>query len=188
MSAPPAAPRAGPGERGYTLLEVLISLTILIFALGLATQLLMETAQLFMGSTREARSTQVPQAVARMRADAIASSYFDISVLPDGSMDRLVLMGHPAGVVVYQKVGEDLVRTVNGVSADDGDVLWHGVDSWTASAVPIGGRLLHLEIAYRQTTGPQFNLRVPGLQGPRERPRLQSFYVLPRGAGLGTGW
>ena len=58
-------------------------LTILVFALGLATQLLMETAQLFMGSTREARSTQVPQAVARMRADAIASSFFAISQLPE---------------------------------------------------------------------------------------------------------
>jgi hypothetical protein len=167
---------------------VLISLTILIFALGLATQLLMETAQLFMGSTREARSTQVPQAVSRMRADVIASSYFAISVLPDGSMDRLVLAGHPAGTVAYQLVGTDLVRTLNGLNAEEGDVLWHGVDSWTANAVPIGGHLLHLEISYRQTTGPQFLLRVPGGQGPRELPRLQSFYVLPRGGGLGTGW
>jgi prepilin-type N-terminal cleavage/methylation domain-containing protein len=175
-------------EGGFTLVEMLISLTIVIFALGLASQLLMETAVLFQGSAREARSTPVPQAIARIRADVIASAFCIVTTLPDGTMDRLVLSGHPAGNVAYQLVGTNLYRIQNSVDATDGDILWQGVDSWMASTIPVGGRLLHVEIHYRQGKGPQFLARTPGRQGPGEIPRVQSLYALPRGAGMGTGW
>lgn len=178
----------GRRERGFTLLEMLIALTLVIFALGLASQLLMETAVLFQGSAREARSTPVPQAIARMRADVIASAYCVVTTLPDGTMDRLVLSGHPAGNVAYQRVGTNLYRIQNSVDAADGEILWSGVDSWSARLVPDGGRLLHVEVHYRQGKGPQFLARTPGRQGPLEIPRVQSLYALPRGAGLGTGW
>lgn len=175
-------------EGGFTLLETLIALTLVLFALGLASQLLMETAVLFQGSAREARSTPVPQAIARMRADVMASAFALVTTYPDGSMDRLILSGHPAGSVVYQLAGTNLYRIQNGVDAADGDVLWQGVDSWRASTIPPGGRLLHVEIHYRQVKGPQFLARTPGRQGKLEIPRVQSLYALPRGTGMGTGW
>jgi hypothetical protein len=190
-AAPGAAPppgRRGAREGGFTLVETLIALTLVLFALGLACQLLMETSVLFQGSARESRSTPVPQAIARLRADVIASSFCVVTYYPDGSMDRLILSGHPAGSVVYQLIGNDLYRIVNSADPDEGDVLWRGVDEWKASLIPPGGRLLHVEVEYRQAKGPQFLARLPGRQGAVEIPRVQSLYALPRATGMGTGW
>jgi hypothetical protein len=159
-------------EGGFTLVETLVSLVLLLLALGLAAQLLMETAQLFAGSTREAVATPVPQAIARIRSDVLASAGFAIIQNEDGTLRQVVLTGHPAGTVVYELVGDAIVRTLPaGVGESDaGTPIWRGVDGWSAQAI---GRLLDLQVNYSVPLGPQFLARVPGLQGPRVLAGLQ---------------
>jgi hypothetical protein len=161
-------------------------MAILLLALGLAAQLLMETAQLFVGSARESVATPVPQALARIRSDVLASSHFGITLHEDGSMDQLLLYGHPSGIVVYEVVGGALVRTLpaSGSGESVGTPIWQGIDSWRAQAIP-PGRLLDLHFAYKVPQGPQFLARVPGRQGPRVVPRTQHLFLLPRGGGRG---
>jgi hypothetical protein len=168
-----------------------ISLAVLLLAVSIAGQLLMETAQLFVGSTRESVATPVPQAVGRIRADVLASASFGIQLHADGTMDRLTLYGHPSGTVTYELLGGSLIRSIQPPGAEepeDGTLLWRGVDGWMARSI-VGWRpLLDLEIDYRASLGPQFLARIPGRQGARSTARVQRLYLLPRGGGLGSGW
>jgi prepilin-type N-terminal cleavage/methylation domain-containing protein len=175
---------------GFTLIELTISLAILLFALALAAQILMETAQLFADSERQNRATSAPEAISRLRGDVLGATTFSITLHHDGTMDRLFLFGHPEGTVAYELLGGQLVRSVIAGSAppSPGTPLWQGVTGWTARALPAGGPLLDVEIDYLEPRAPRLLALLPGVGPPLILPRTQRLFLLPRGAGLGGGW
>ena len=183
----PAAPRR---PTGFTLVELVVSLAILMLALALAAQILMETAQLFADSARQNRVSSVPEAVSRLRGDVLGATYFSITVHHDGTMDKLFLFGHPEGTVIYELIQGELVRSVSvgGAPPEPGTPLWQGVTSWSARAVPTGGPLLDLEVDYQEPREPRLLALLPGIGKPPAATRIERLYLLPRGAGLGNGW
>jgi hypothetical protein len=170
------------------LLELLIALVLVSLALALTAQLLMESSQMLASAAAEQTDAPMPLVLARLRGDARAAGGFDIFPAEDGS-PRLFLLGHPAGTVVYERLGRELRRSV---LKPDGTVLGastalRGATGWSCSR--ISARLLLVTISYRRSA-----LRVGMLpQLPSQRPpvseeRTESFLVAPRGSGLGLSW
>lgn len=163
-------------QAGFTLVELLISLVVISLALALTAQVMMEGAQMLTDAAAEQADAPVPLATARLKGDVRASSGFE--VLPGLEGPALVLYGHPAGTVVYQKVGDELRRTV--VDVGETPAL-RGVTSW--SCAPLGGVVAvtfsHGRSAIRR--GPLPNL--PANRGPRSEQRTETFLVAPRGGG-----
>ena len=120
-------------QAGFTLVELLISLVVMGLALALTAQVLMEGAQMLTDVAAEQADAPMPLVAARLRGDVRASSGFE--VLPGLEGPALFLEGHPAGVVVYQKVGDELRRTVldeTGKVRGESPALY-GVTSWSCA-------------------------------------------------------
>jgi prepilin-type N-terminal cleavage/methylation domain-containing protein len=182
VSEPEAPARAG--ARGFTLVEVLIALVLLVFALALAAQLLAESAQMFATAAGEATEPPAALLLARLRGDVRAAAAF--TVLPDGG---LRLDGHPAGTVVYRRIGSELRREVyaaSGELAADAPA-WRDVLAFDSAA--LGDHLAAVTVRYRRRTLGRSPL--PGLpadRGPAWEERTETLLVAARGAGLGNGW
>lgn len=191
MSARLRRRRASPaGDPGFTLVETLVALALLSLALTVAALLLQESARTFAEVSRDQRDAPAPLLIARIRADVLSSASVRIEPGPDGSLERIVLEGHPAGRVAYRRAGDELVREVldeSGRPRRPGAPLWRGVRGW--SCRPAGPRLLRLEVRYDRPV-----LRPGALGGPRPRPgetetASEVLYLAPRAAGLGEeGW
>ena len=97
-------------EAGFTLVELLISLLLLSLALALAAQVMMEGAQMLTDAAAEQADAPMPLVAARLRGDIRAATGFEVLEGLEGP--ALFLDGHPAGLVVYQKIGDELRRTV----------------------------------------------------------------------------
>lgn len=170
-------------EAGFTLVELLVSLVVVMLALALASQVLMESSQMLVDAAAEQADAPMPLVVARLRGDVRAAASFQVA----GS--ALVLQGHPAGVVVYEKFGEELRRTVfDGTGEVIGSApALRGVTSWSCFQTAPG--LLAVSLAHRRSAlrrGPLPML--PGQRGPKEETRAELFLVAPRGSGLGESW
>ena len=163
-------------QAGFTLVELLVSLVLVSLALALTAQVMMEGAQMLTDAAAEQADAPMPLVAARLKGDIRAAAGFE--VLPGLEGPALFLHGHPAGLVVYQKVGDELRRTV--VDAGEAPAL-RGVTSW--SCAPLGGlvavTLSHDRSAIRR--GPLPNL--PANRGPRSEERTETFLVAPRGGG-----
>jgi len=176
------APRRG--EAGFGLIELLVASVLLLVALAIAAQLLMESAEQLVDATGEQADPTVPVLLDRLRADVRAASGYT-----DCGADRLLLTGHPAGEVLYQRIGDRLHRAVldsAGTLLGDG-VPWRGVSAW--SCQPLGPHLLRLDLQYqlhkvRRTLNPS----LPGERGPATEERTETLFLAPRGGGLGESW
>lgn len=174
-------------EAGFTLVELLVSMVITMLALALAAQVLMESSQMLVDAAAEQADAPMPLVVARLRGDVRAAASFQIVAGPDGP--ALLLEGHPAGAVVYERVGEELRRTVLDGS---GGVLGsapalRSITDW--SCFPAGPGLLGVSLAHRRSglrRGPLPAL--PAQRGAKQVERTEIFLVAPRGAGLGESW
>jgi prepilin-type N-terminal cleavage/methylation domain-containing protein len=177
------------GQAGFTLLELSISLVILLVALALASQLLMETSQLFAESAGESVDAPVPLVIGRIRGDVQGAT----GVLPihdeSGALLQVVISGLDREIV-YEKLGVALYRTVD---LHDGNpaqraLLWPGVTGWQCVRLEPRGLIL-LEVRYRRRTTPRTPLpTLPALRGPLLETLTQRMFLLPRGAGLGETW
>jgi len=175
-------------QAGFTLVELLVSLVITMLALALAAQVLMESSQMLVDAAAEQADAPMPLVVARLRGDVRAAASFQIIAGLNGE-PALLLEGHPAGAVVYERVGEQLRRTVLDGS---GDVLGsatalRGVTGW--SCLPAGPGLLAVTLAHRRSAlrrGPLPAL--PGQRGAKQTERSELFLVAPRVSGLGESW
>ena len=109
-----------------------------------------------------------------------------LAVLPDGT---LRLDGHPAGTVVYRRLGSELRREVydaSGALAASGPA-WRGVAGFASAA--LGDRLALLTVRYRRRVLGRHLL--PGLPADRGTPweeRTETLLVAARGGGLGSSW
>lgn len=176
-------------EAGFTLIEICISIALLLVALLLAAQILMETTQLFAETSGEALDAPVPLVIARIRADILGST--GVFPIPDedGALGLVTVQGL-GRQIVYQRVGEALFRTVvplNGDPPEKPVLLWRGVTGWDCRI--LGSSLVELEVTYRRRTVPHSPLpTLPGLRGPVTEELTQKMFLLPRGGGLGDTW
>ncbi len=181
---PPRSARAG-----FTLIELSISLAILLIALALASQLLMETSQLFAESSGEALDAPVPLLIARIRGDVQGST----GVVPIRDGDGVLLSVDMQGLdgrISYEKMGVALYRTFEPAdgSPPRTALLWPGVTGWSCERLEPKGLIL-LEVSYRRRSTPHTPLpTLPALRGPVTETLTQRMFLLPRGAGLGETW
>ncbi len=176
---------------GFTLVEVLIALVVLMVGLAIATGLLGEAQQMLADVVREARDPAAALVATRLRGDIESASSATVRRDPELDRERLELAG-PQGRVVLEANGGELLRTVLGA---DGTplgtaVLLQRLEEFrpTILAGDVGA-LVCLEYAYRRSRLRRSPLPLlPGQWGPREETVRETLCLTPRGAGLGGGW
>jgi|HubBroStandDraft_3_1064219.scaffolds.fasta_scaffold01404_5 hypothetical protein len=186
---PPGEQRGS--EAGFTLVEMLISFVLLVLAVTIAAQLLVEAAQMFTDVAGEQHDPMVPLAVARLRNDVQgAVSYQDLS--PDPlSCSPLVLQGGTGGTVVYTLAGEEVRRAVVAPDGTAGatEILLRQVTSWTCAGHGSSPPVLELDFSYRRRAVRRTPLAVlPVYARPRDEQKSETLLLTLRGAGLGSSW
>ena len=99
------------GARGFTVIEALVALSIVLLGLLLAVRMLLESRQLFLDAERRAQDPVVTVTLAQLRKDLEESSK-TLTTSPIWTNGALALEGDPAGTVLYQQNDHDLVRSV----------------------------------------------------------------------------
>ena len=176
-------------QAGFTLVETAVSLVLLLLALTLAAQILLETSQIFAETSGEGLDTPVPLVIARIRGDVQGSLSASLLLDGDGDLDALVLPG--AGErILYRKQGNALYREVVPLNGDPPGrpvPLWRGVTGWSCQI--LDSNLVDLQVTYRRRTVPRSPMpALPAFRGPVTEELTQRMYFLPRGAGLGDTW
>lgn len=144
MRTTPKASSGTPASAGFTLLELLVSMVLMVLALTLAAQLLLESQRTFALSGRAALEPMASYAYARLTSDVQSASGAQSAT--DGA---LLLTGHPEGTLRWERRGEELWRTA---FADDGRirsrrVMLQRVETWIWSW---DGSLVTAIFAYRR--------------------------------------
>jgi prepilin-type N-terminal cleavage/methylation domain-containing protein len=176
-------------QDGFSLLELMIVLVLLMVGLMIAADLLMETSQLFVETSGEAPDTPVPLVIARIRGDIQGGIGVSPVLREDGSLGQ-VQIAALGEQIVYEKDGDTIYRTVlpQGEPAQGAQTLWRGVTDWSCQPV-LGTSLIQLSVTYNRRAVPHSPL--PGMpvdRGPATEQLTQSLFLLPRGAGLGDTW
>lgn len=174
-------------QAGFTLIEMMIALVLLLVGLIIAADLLDESSRLFVETAGEALDNPAPLAVARMRGDIQNATSVTPQLSPlDGTLDSVDVRGG-GQEVVYEKSGDTIYRTAYssspGAPPQDPVTLWRGVTSWDCAA---GGKDVPaiLTITYKRRTTPHTPLPVmPAYRGPLQEEITEVLYVLPRGNG-----
>jgi prepilin-type N-terminal cleavage/methylation domain-containing protein len=195
----PVRHRQRPGRSsaaGFTLVEMLVALVVLAVALALAAGLLREAAWTLAGAAREARAPLAPLAAATLRRDVRASARVAPHPLavPGSSLwlsDPLVLLGHPAGRVVYVLEGDLLVRRVlppGGGEPRERDLL-RDVTAW-GWRLPAAG-LVEVHAAFAPPAPPgglRHRRFLTGTTAGGAGDRTVWLQAAPRAAPRGPGW
>ena len=176
------------GEKGFSLVEVLIALVLFLLAAAFVAQLLMETTQQLTDAAAEQVEAPMPLVRARLRADVQASEDAACVYWPDKTAKEAWMLRHPAGTVIYRVDEGVLLRRMvdtHGKSSGEFPVL-RGVESWSCDA---GKGLILIELEYNRRAVRRTPLIVePEARGPLSERRVESLLFAPRGAGLGAGW
>lgn len=165
-------------EKGFTLVELLIAFVILTLALALTAQLLQEGQLALVDTTREQTEAPITLVLARLRNDVLSAASFQVSG------ETLILLGHPAGTVTWDRQGDRLMRGVDGIPAP---VLLQ-VTGWAASSFAPGwasAPVVSVEIRYVAPAVRRRRLVSEAIQGtgPGWEERSESLLLLPRGGG-----
>ncbi len=168
---------------GFSLLELLVSFTILMLAMMIAGRLLLESQARLAHSARQAMEPVATIALKQIRADVRAAGRVPATDF-EWSWRPLVLLDHPAGTVRYEKAGTDLVRSLG----DGRRIVMREVTIWRwrlSRDAPLP--LVEIELGHRVIP----RLALLAAAGQREAPILvtRSHLVAasPRQAGR-TGW
>jgi len=188
-------PRGKGPETGYTLVEMVISLLLLVLVVEIAAQLLGETQQMLVDAGREALDPAAALVAVRLRADIMGASSAIAMVKPDLSCAYLELFGNPPGPIFYQLAAGTLTRTVaaGGVPLVSSVVLrdataFHCVTSSVGGATG-GPTVVLLAYRYRRSRTRRSPLMLmPALWAPPREEVRESLILTLRGAGLGTAW
>jgi prepilin-type N-terminal cleavage/methylation domain-containing protein len=176
-------------QQGFSLLELMIALVLLMVGLMIAADLLMETSQLFAETSGEALDTPVSLVIARIRGDIQGGIAVGTVLREDGTLAKVQIQG-VGEQIVYEKNGEALYRTVlsEAAPAQGSQVLWRGVADWSCRVLP-GTTLVDLSVTYSRRATPRSPL--PGMpvdRGAISQQLTQRMFFLPRGGGLGASW
>lgn len=169
-------------ESGTTLLELLVVFAISSTALLLAGRLLLEAQS---RSVHEARRTLEPVAdlaIDQLRADLRLADGVVKPLFGGWERGPLVLVGHPAGRLSYDKLGERLLRRVerDGELVGERPVL-ENVTTWRWRLR--GDGAVDVELGYREL-GRLRTLRQGGdWQEETWVDRHRTLRVMPRGSG-----
>lgn len=176
-----AARKMTGSEGGFSLLELLVSMALMLFGLALAAQLLLESQRTFALAGRASQEPLAGYAVARLTADVQAASGAEAAA--DGA---LLLTGHPEGTLRWERRGESLLRTV---IAPDGTIRSHRpvlrrvtVWSWSWSS-----DLVTAVLAYRRGSALRY-VTTPELPPEVVREERLLLQVHPRGQGRWNRW
>lgn len=104
-------------RRGFSVVEMIVALTITLVAMTIASQLILESQRRLAHSGRRNLDMSADIALERLRIDVRAATTFDAPSVPgvfsDGSKEPLVLEGHYSGATIaYELFGTDLRRVV----------------------------------------------------------------------------
>jgi prepilin-type N-terminal cleavage/methylation domain-containing protein len=180
MSAPRVRRRRG--APGFTLLELLVALGVLLLATVMIGGMLDEARILAGEAGRDLVAPDAAIALARLRRDLRGAASARGGLFATGS--PLVLEGHPAGRIVYQRVGRRLERSLTeaGGGGTFTATVLEGVAAWSWSETAPG--LVEIELA----------VRLPGRgrgrawQAAQSRLESHRLAVVLRGAGRGRSW
>jgi prepilin-type N-terminal cleavage/methylation domain-containing protein len=170
-------------QAGFTLVELLVAFVILALALALTAQLLQEGQLALVDTTREQTEAPITLVLARIRNDVLSAAAF--YVVPGSGGARLTLLGHPAGTVIWEREGDQLVRGVNGAP---GAPVLRNVTGWAAASFSAGvtsAPVVSVEIHYNAPSVRRRRLVTEAVQGtgPGWEERSESLLLLPRGGG-----
>jgi prepilin-type N-terminal cleavage/methylation domain-containing protein len=176
-------------QQGFSLLEMMIVLVLLMVGLMIAADLLMESSQLFAETSWEALDTPVPLVIARIRGDIQGGVSVGTVLREDGTLDKVQIQG-TGEQIVYEKNGDTLFRTVlsDAGPPEGSQILWRGVSYWNCQIMP-GTALVELSVTYSRRAVPRSPL--PGMpvdRGALRQQLKQTMFLLPRGGGLGDSW
>ncbi len=161
-------PATSHAARGFSVLELLISFVILLIATMIAGRLLLEAQARMSHSARQALEPVADIALKLIRADVRSAGRVPI-LDHEWSWEPLVLLGHPAGTVTYERTDGDLVRTVDaGDGSEPGErVVMRSVSIWRWRLAPDAPLpLVEIELGRREI--PRFTLLAAA--GQREAP------------------
>ena len=173
-------------QAGFTIVEMMVALVLLLVGLMIAADLLDESSRLFVETAGETLDNPAPLAAARMRADIQNATSVTPQFSPlDGTLDSVYVLGG-GQKIVYQKTGDTIYRTVYPSPGDppqDPGELWRGVTFWSCDPGGMDSPAI-LTIAYTRRTTPHTPLPVmPVYRGPLQEEAKEVLYVLPRGNG-----
>lgn len=172
-------------QAGFTIIEMMIALVLLLVGLMIAADLLMESSRMFVETSGEALDTPAPLADARIRADIQGATSVTPQLSPiDGKLDSIHVRGG-GEEIVYQKTGDAIYRVVYPASGPPQDpvILWRGVTAWSCEAGSQDAPAL-LSVTYARRSTPHTPLPVmPVYRGPLSEEVTEVLYILPRGNG-----
>jgi hypothetical protein len=189
-----AAAATGRGDAGFTLVEAMVSLALLMLVLAIAAQLLGETRQMLVDAARESLDPAAALIATRLRVDVLGASGAVAAQNPDLSCAYVELIGNPEGPVLYHRVGGALVRSVlaaDGTPQGSAILLRQATAFGCATIVnPLGGfPVVRMDYRYlRARTRRSPLLLLPSAWGPRQEEVRETLFLTPRGSGLGTWW
>ncbi len=183
MSDPQRAERRPRSKAaGFSLVELLVALAILLIALSIAAEIGIRARALLARSVRDARRPPIAATLARIRDDIAQAERFDPAAADPiwgWTFDPLVLRSS-SGTVIYRVAGSTLERaTVDSTGREAGrlDLVRDGA-SWRWRA--FGDSLVEISVGY---------LAEPGAPGAAGRVvRRESLRVALRGAPGRWGW
>jgi prepilin-type N-terminal cleavage/methylation domain-containing protein len=180
----PPSSLSGRRQAGFTIVEMLVVLVLLLVGLLIAADLLMESSRLFAETSGEALDTPAPLAAARIRADIQGATSVAPEFKLDGTLDKVHVRGN-GNEIVYQKLGDSIYRSVDnpGGPPQNPAALWRGVTRWSCDAGSQDAPAF-LSVTYTRRTTPHTPLPVmPVYRGPLAEEVTESLYILPRGDG-----
>ena len=149
--------QAGSREGGFTVVELLISATLLLLALFLATQILLESQRLFLRTQRTLLAEETDFATQRLRSDLRTADFPSLPILAlDGRwMTTDLTLRQGTESIEWAVEGTSLVRRV---LASDGEVsaertMLQTIDSWRWRA--LSSSLVEVETGVARQSSPR---------------------------------
>ncbi|HXU31744.1 MAG TPA: prepilin-type N-terminal cleavage/methylation domain-containing protein [Thermoanaerobaculia bacterium] len=174
--------RRGNSRRGFSLVELLVALAILLIGLALAAEIGMRARAILARSVRDALRPPIAAVLARLRTDVQGADRFTPPgfAVPSGWTEEPLVLQSARGTVIYRKESRSLDRVVLDDAGRETAILPLVRDgaAWRWRPVDVG--LVEISIAYLAEPG------APGAVG--KAVRRETLRLALRGAPGRWGW